>query len=319
MAQLTGVPWRRLLVYLRPNLKLFSVAVVALLIGTAAGLLLPLAIGGLVGEVVSAGDASGLDQLLVLLLGLTVAMAVSTFTQTWALGVVGERIVARVREQVFDSLVSLELDFFVKRRVGELISRLSSDVTQVRSMLTQTVTSLLSNTLSLVGSIIILFLLSPTLLLIILALAPALVLMAFVFSRPLRKLSTRVQDSVAASTTTAEEALSGIRVVKSFGREGWERQRYGDDLRDVVATATKLVTWRGLFSGMMTFLGFATLDRDPLVHGSPGHRGQSRCRLPDQLPVVWRGHRNEPGQPRQHLRPFPGRRRGRGSRLRAHR
>ena len=62
--------------------------------------------------------------------------------------------------------------------------------------------------------------------------------MAIVFARPLRKLSTRVQDAIADSTTTAEEALSGIRVVKSFGREDWERQRYGEDLRGVVADAT---------------------------------------------------------------------------------
>jgi ATP-binding cassette, subfamily B, bacterial MsbA len=259
LARLSGVPWRRLLAYLRPNLRLFSIAVVALLVGTGVGLLLPLAIGGLVGEVVSAGDAAGLDQLVLLLLGLTVLLAISAFVQTWSLGVVGERIVARMRSQVFDGLVALELDFYVKRRVGELISRLSSDVTQVRTMLTQTLTSLLSSTLSLIGSIVILFLLSPTLLIIILALAPALVIVAIVFARPLRKLSTRVQDSIAASTTTAEEALSGIRVVKSFGREAWERQRYGDDLRDVVATATRLVTWRGLFGGVMTFLGFGAL------------------------------------------------------------
>ncbi len=259
LARLTGVPWRRLFTYLRPNLALFSIAVVALLIGTGIGLLLPLAIGGLVGEVVSAGDTGGLDQLVLLLLGLTVVLAISAFVQTWALGVVGERIVARMRAQVFGGLVSLELDFYVKRRVGELISRLSSDVTQVRTMLTVTLTSLLSNTLSLIGSIVILFLLSPTLLIIILGLAPALVIVAIIFARPLRKLSTRVQDSIAASTTTAEEALSGIRVVKSFGREDWERKRYDNDLRDVVGTATKLVTWRGLFGGVMTFLGFGAL------------------------------------------------------------
>jgi subfamily B ATP-binding cassette protein MsbA len=223
------------------------------------GLALPLVIGGLVGEVVSAGDTGGLDQLALLLVGLTIVLAVTAFVQTWSLGVIGERIVARMRAQVFDRLVTLELDFYVRRRVGELISRLSSDVTQVRTMLTQTLTSLLSSLLTLIGSIVILFLLSPTLLLIVLALAPALVVVAVVFARPLRRLSTRVQDSLAASTTTAEEALSGIRVVKSFGREAWERERYGDDLRDVVGMATRLVTWRGLFGGMMTFLGFGTL------------------------------------------------------------
>ena len=196
---------------------------------------------------------------MLLLVGLTLVLAITTFAQTWALGVMGERIVARLRAQVFDRLVSLELDFYMRRRVGELISRLSSDVTQVRFMLTQTVTSLLSSLLSLVGAIVILFLLSPTLLLLILALAPALVIIAVVFARPLRRLSTRVQDAIAASTTTAEEALSGIRVVKSFGREGWERHRYDEDLRDVVGNATRLVTARGLFAGMMTLLGFGTL------------------------------------------------------------
>jgi subfamily B ATP-binding cassette protein MsbA len=259
VARLTGVHWRRLLGYLRPHLGLFAIAVVALVVGTVAGLLLPLVVGGFVGEVVSAGDAGGLDQLVLLLAGLTVVLAVTTFAQTWALGVMGERIVARLRGQVFDRLVSLELDFYTRRRVGELISRLSSDVTQVRTMLTQTLTSLLSSVLSLIGAIAILFLLSPSLLIIILALAPALVIVAMVFARPLRRLSTKVQDAIAASTTTAEEALSGIRVVKSFGREGWERQRYDEDLRGVVGTATRLVTARGLFGAMMTLLGFGTL------------------------------------------------------------
>ncbi|MFO7532175.1 MAG: ABC transporter ATP-binding protein [Candidatus Limnocylindrales bacterium] len=259
MARLTGVPWGRLFGYLRPHLKLFSVSVVALLISTGFGLLLPLVIGSLVGEVVTAGDTSGLDRLLLLLVGITLVLAVFGFVQTWTLGVIGERIVARLRAQVFDRLVTLELDFYVRRRVGELISRLSSDVTQVRTMLTQTLTSLLSSLLGLTGSIVILFLLSPGLLLVVLALAPTIVLIAVIFARPLRRLSTRVQDAIATSTTTAEEALSGIRVVKSFGREEWERHRYSGDLRDVVAMATRLVTWRGLFGAMMTVLGFGTL------------------------------------------------------------
>jgi subfamily B ATP-binding cassette protein MsbA len=253
------VPWGRLLAYLRPHLRLFAVAIVALFVSTGFGLLLPLVIGSLVNEVVSAGDAAGLDRLLLGLVGITLVLAVAGFAQSWSLGVIGERIVARLRAEVFERLVTLELDFYVRRRVGELISRLSSDVTQVRSMLTGALTSLLSSVLSLVGSIVVLFLLSPVLLVIILVLAPAMVVIAVVFARPLRRLSTRVQDAIADSTTTAEEALSGIRVVKSFGREAWEQQRYGEDLRGVVGMAIRLVTYRGLFSSMMLLLGFGTL------------------------------------------------------------
>jgi subfamily B ATP-binding cassette protein MsbA len=253
------VPWSRLFGYLRPHVRLFGAALLALIISTLAGLALPLVIGGFVGEVVSAGDTGGLDLLILALVGVTLVLAATSLAQTWALGVMGERIVARLRDEVFERLVSLELDFHVQRRVGELISRLSSDVTQVRMMLTHTLTSLLSSALSLVGAVAVLFLLSPTLLIIFLALAPALVIVAMLFARPLRRLSTRVQDSLADSTTTAEEALSGIRVVKSFGREAWEQERYERDLRGVVGMATRLVTARGLFGALMTILGFGTL------------------------------------------------------------
>jgi subfamily B ATP-binding cassette protein MsbA len=132
-------------------------------------------------------------------------------------------------------------------------------VTLVRTMLTQTVTSLLSSLIGLIGSVIILFTLSPTLLFIVLLLAPALIAIAFLFGRPLQKVSTEVQDTIARSTTTAEEALSGIRVVKSYVREDWELERYDADLRSVVATGSRLALWRASFGSLMGLLGFGAL------------------------------------------------------------
>ena len=168
-------------------------------------------------------------------------------------------MVAHLRSNLFARLVTLSLDSHASRRVGELVSRLSSDVTLVRTMLTQTVTSLLSAIIGLVGSVIILFTLSPTLLFIVLLLAPALIAVAIVFGRPLQKISTEVQDTIARSTTTAEEALSGIRVVKSYGREDWELERYDADLRTVVATGSRLALWRAMFGAVMGLLGFGAL------------------------------------------------------------
>ena len=161
--------------------------------------------------------------------------------------------------QLFGQLLTLSLDFHVRRRVGELISRLSSDVTQVRAMLTQTLTSLLSSVLGLVGAVVILLIAAPTLLVLVLVMAPALIVVGIVLGRPLQRLATQVQDALAASTTTAEEALGGIRVVKSFVREDWERQRYDGDLGGLVGTASRLIRWRALFGAAMTFLGFAAL------------------------------------------------------------
>jgi subfamily B ATP-binding cassette protein MsbA len=254
-----GVPWSRLFRYLRPNLKPFSVALVGLVLSSLLGLAFPLVIAGITTEVVAGGDSAGLDRLIVILLVLFCIQAVGSFLQTYLLGVVGERVVAQLRGDLFGRLVTLSLDFHASRRVGELVSRLSSDVTLVRTMLTQTVTSLLSSVIGLVGSVIILFTLSPTLLLVVLLLAPALIAVAIVFGRPLQRVSTQVQDTIARSTTTAEEALSGIRVVKSYVREEWELERYDTDLRTVVATGSRLALWRAMFGALMGCLGFGAL------------------------------------------------------------
>ncbi len=256
---ITGVPWRRLFRYLRPHLAPFGVAIVGLLLGSSLALLVPLLVAGLVTAVVAGGNAAGLDALIVGLIILFLAESLGGFVQQYYLGVVGERMVAQLRGELFDQLVNLSLDFHGRNRVGELVSRLSSDVTLIRTMLTQTTTALLSSLIGLFGAMFILFLLSPMLLLVVLVLAPLLIAAAIVFGRPLQRVSTEVQDAIAASTATAEGALSGIRVVKSYVREAWEGQRYGGDLVGVVAAGTRLALWRAAFGGLMGFIGLSAI------------------------------------------------------------
>jgi subfamily B ATP-binding cassette protein MsbA len=254
-----GIPWRRLLGYLRPHLGLFSVALVGLIVGSGLALLVPLVVAGLVAAVVAGGDAAGLDRLVAFLVVLFLAQSLGGFVQGWALGVVGERIVATMRAQLFARLVTLSLDFHGRSPVGELVSRLSSDVTLVRALLTQTVTTMLSSLIGLIGAILILFTLSPTLLVVAVLLAPALLAVAIVFGRPLQRVSTELQDAIAHSTASAEQALSGIRVVKSYVREGYEIDRYGRDLAGVVERGSRLALWRAAFGGVMGFLGFGAV------------------------------------------------------------
>ncbi len=314
-----GVPWQRLFRYLRPHLAPFSVAIVGLLISSGVGLAFPLVIAGITSQVVAGGDPAGLDSLIVMLVVLFCVQAVGGFVQTWLLGVVGERVVAQLRGELYGRLVTLSLDFHGQHRVGELVSRLSSDVTLVRTMLTQTVTSLLSSLIGLIGSVIILFTLSPTLLLVVLLLAPALIVVAIVFGRPLQRVSTQVQDTIARSTTTAEEVISGIRVVKSYVREDWELQRYDADLRSVVTAGSRLALWRAGLRGADGVPGLRGHRPAALVHRSPGHRRHARGGDPDGVPAVRRGHRGESGDDREPVRAVPrGDRRG-PARVRDHR
>jgi subfamily B ATP-binding cassette protein MsbA len=254
------IHWRRLIGYLGPYKARMAVAILSLVVSSGVGLVFPLVIVQLLSATLTSGH--GMEQLNLLalgLIGLFLVQATFTFLESYMLAFVGERIVLDLRTALYAHLQALSLDFFAVRRVGEIISRISNDVTQVRSMLTTSLTSLLSQIVSLVGSVIIVFVLNPSLTLFILLLLPTLMVVAFVFGRPLQRLSTTVQDALANSTASAEEGLQGIRIVKSFAREKYETERYNQAMQVTFGSSMRLVLLRSAFGALMAFLGFSTI------------------------------------------------------------
>jgi subfamily B ATP-binding cassette protein MsbA len=253
------VPWRRLLGYLRPHLGKLAIALAALAISSGVSLAFPLLIGQTIGSVLEQGNRAQLNRFTLLLVALFIVMAAAGFVQSYFMGVIGERVVYALRAELYQRLLTLSLAFYGQRRVGELLSRLSNDVTQVRAMLTTNITTLLSSIITLIGSVVIVFTLNPGLTLFILLLVPVLIGVAFLFGRPLERLARRMQDQLAASTVTVEEGLSGIRTVKSFGREPFENQRYQGALTLTLNTALRLIAARAGFGSLMLLLGFGSL------------------------------------------------------------
>ncbi len=253
------VPWRRLFGYLRPHAGRMAVALVSLAISSAVGLVFPLLIGRTVTDMLAQGDVAQLDRLVLGLLALFAIMSVTSFISGYFLGVTGEKIVYELRTSLYERLITLELAFFSQRRVGELVSRLSNDVTLVRTMLTTNITTLLSSFISVVGSVVIVFTLNPALTGFILVLIPALMVVAIAFGRPLERMATRVQDQLANATVVVEEGLSGVRVVKSFDREAYEVQRYRRDLGYSTGSAIRVIAARSAFGSLMAFLGFGAI------------------------------------------------------------
>jgi subfamily B ATP-binding cassette protein MsbA len=254
-----AINWGRLFGYLKPYWKQMALAVLALLLSTGFGLAFPLVIVRLLSTVTLAKTTGPLNTLAGLLVGLFLLQAAFGFLQSYLLALIGEKIVYDLRTSLYGHLQRLSLDFFSNRRVGEIVSRLSSDVTQMRTMLTSNVTSLLSQVVSLVGALLIVLTINAHLTLFILALVPALILVAGVFGSRIQKGSTRVQDQLADSTTVAEEALQGIRVVKSFGREQHETERYNVAMRKAYQASVRMAVYNSLFSTVMMFLGFGSI------------------------------------------------------------
>lgn len=240
----------------RPYLGSLFLAFICLLLATAAGLAFPKIVGRLLDAAFISGSSHRLNQIGLGLLGLFAAQAVLNMIQVYLLTSVAERVIAKLRTDLFAHVIRLSPGFFSDRRTGELTSRLTSDTTVLQTVLNTNLSEFARQSLFLVGGIILLTLTHPTLATTTLLVVPVVVGAAIVFGRSLRKASTGVQDRIADSTATAEEAFSQIRTVQSFTAEGEETRKYGQHLNDVIVAALRRAKVRGVFFGVLTFCGF---------------------------------------------------------------
>jgi subfamily B ATP-binding cassette protein MsbA len=250
---------RRLFKYLRPYGRQMAVVVVALIFGAALGLVFPWVMQNLVDAVLAKSDLAELNRITLILVGTFLIRSVFYYFQGYYLTYVGERILVDLRRETYAHLHRLSLRFFTDRRVGELVSRLASDVTLVRAALTGNVATVLSQSLTFIGSLVLMLVLNWRLTLFILAIAPVIVGAGAVFGARMRRLSTEVQDNVADSTAMAEEAMGAIRVVKAFTREPHEVRRYTNQMERTFAVILRQTILRSAFGPLISFLGFAAL------------------------------------------------------------
>lgn len=261
LEELKDVPmqWRRMIGYLLPYKMRLAMAFIALIFSAGLSLVFPSVIGDVVDSVLTEGNFELLNQITLALLAVFLVRSFTTVIESFNLNYVGENLVTDLRSQVFSHLNTLSLGFFTSRRVGELVSRISSDVTTMRTVLTNNLNTLLQQTFILIGSLILMITLNWRLSLFIVVLIPVIAVAGFAFGRYVRKLSTQVQDEIAESTVVTEETFQNIREVKSFVREGFEVGRYLHAVRSALSTSIKLARLNSMFGGLMSFLGFGSL------------------------------------------------------------
>lgn len=250
---------RRLMGYLSPYRKHGYGAVISLILGAGLGLIFPLVMQNLVDTVLHHGNLTLLNHIAVLLSITFLARAVFNYFQSYLLAYMGERIVADIRRQVYDHLQQLSLRFYTQRRVGEILSRLASDVTLVRTAITNNLASILSQFLIFIGSLILMLALNWRLTLLIVGVAPIIALFAVLFGGQLRRMATEVQDRLAASNALAQETLNAIRVVKAFTREDYETDRYNAEVERTFFASVRLARIRSVYGPLITLLGFLAL------------------------------------------------------------
>ncbi len=247
---------RRLWPLIRPYRGRLLLATGCLILSAAVGLAFPQIVRGLLDAAFVRHDRALLDRIALRLLGLFTLQALSNFAQTYLLSSAGERVVARLREDLFQHLLKLSPGFFAERRTGELVSRLAADIGTVQGLVSYQLSEFGRQTLYLVGGITLLTLTNRHLTLTAVLVVPFVAGSAVFFGRRLRRISTGVQDKVAEATAVAEEAFSQIRIVQSFVQEAWEAARYGGRMAEVVQVAIRRAVVRGVFFAVITFATF---------------------------------------------------------------
>lgn len=253
------ISWRRMIIYLSPYKFRLFLAIIGLVLSSVLSLVFPAVLQNVVDSVFTDADLSLLDNITLALIVVFLFRSLATFLQNYNLNYVGEKIVVDIRKQLYEHLQSLSIKFFTERRVGELISRISSDVTVMRTVLTGNVSTLLQQTLTLVGAVVIMFVLNWRLTMFIIVLMPLIVVIGFVFGIYMRRASTAVQDEIAGATVVAEEVFQNIREVKSFVRESFEVNRYNNAVNVAFKAAVRLLTIRSIFGPIVAFFAFGGL------------------------------------------------------------
>ena len=241
----------------RPYRVRLSIALAGMSCATAMGLAMPQAMRVLIDAAFVLKDSHRLNQAMLMLLGVFTGQAIFSFLRSYLLAYVGESVVADLRTRLYDHITGLSLSFFADRQVGALMSRLTSDVTVVQSLITSTLSELLRQGLTLIGTIAIVTVTNPRLTLAMLAVVPVMMVSVMIYGAYLRRVSTRVQDALAGAGAVLHESLSAMHIVQSFVREDYERQRYRGQIQIALRLAIRRALATGGFTGftIMVVLG----------------------------------------------------------------
>jgi ABC-type multidrug transport system fused ATPase/permease subunit len=222
-----------------------------------------LAFPKLLGDLVNSGNEGNLgedlNRIALLLLGILIIQAVFSYFRTILFVKVTERSLADLRQDTYNHLIRLPVTFFDKRRVGELNSRISSDISLLQETMTSTLAEFVRQVIIIVGGIALLTYTSFKLTLFMLAILPGVVLLAVFFGRFIRSFSKKAQGEVAESNTIVEETLQGIQSVKAYTNEYFEMKRYRRRTLEIAKIGIKGGRYRGAFSSFLILGLFGAL------------------------------------------------------------
>ncbi|KAA8547902.1 hypothetical protein F0562_004331 [Nyssa sinensis] len=255
--QAANVGFCRVFRLAKPDAGKLVVATIALLIASTSSLLIP-KFGGMIIDIVSRDirtpeqQAEALDAVKNTVLAIVLIVVVGslcTALRAWLFSSTSERVVARLRRDLFSHLIQQEIAFFDVTRTGELLSRLSEDTQIIKNAATTNLSEALRNVTTAVIGVCFMFSSSWKLTLLALAVVPVISVAVRKFGRYLRELSHATQAAAAVASSIAEESFGAIRTVRSFAQEGYASSSYSEKVDETLKLGLQQAKLVGLFFG----------------------------------------------------------------------
>ncbi len=252
-------PLRLLLTYLRPYRRRTLAALAALL--TAASMVLTLGQGirRLIDHGFAAGSAAHLDHAALAMAGVVAVLGIATCARFYLVSWLGERVAADLRRDTFNHVISLSAAFFETARVGDILTRLTSDISLLQALIGSAISQWLRNAILLIGALTMLLVTSAKLAGIVLLVVPLVVVPLVLFGRREKRLSRAAQDRVADLGAYAEETINALRTVQAFTHEPVDRADFAAAVERSVATALSRVRSRATQILIVILLGFGAI------------------------------------------------------------
>ena len=248
--------------YVRPYRGVFITGLVFIALSSATTMSFPYLLKRLIDS--AHGDLKGAiaftpGHIALIMIAVLGIQMVFSFLRIYLFTYVGEHAVADMRKEIYTKMITMPMDFFAQRRVGELSSRLTADVTQIQDAVTSTFAEVLRGLLTLIIGIGLILWISPKMTALMLSVVPVIIVIALVFGKFIRNISRQAQDKLAESGTVVQETLQGISNVKAFANEWYEIGRYDKSISGLMNMAIKNGKFRGLFVSFMLFSVFGAI------------------------------------------------------------
>jgi ATP-binding cassette subfamily B protein len=249
----------RLLPFLKPYRGLIAAWLGFLVLSSAATLILPQAVRVMVDNGFTQANAAAINEGFLALFGVAAVLAAATAARFFFVSLLGERVAADLRRNLYDHLLTLDQTFYESTRSGELVSRLAADTELVQTVVGSTLSIAVRSTVTLIGGFVAMILTSPQLAGLTMLVIPAVVLPIAVFGRRVARLSRESQDRIADTAAIAAETLTAVHTVQAYTREPEESVRYGDAVMRALAVARRRIAMTGTLTALVILLTFGAI------------------------------------------------------------